>query len=221
MITADDAATQTDAFGQSAQNYGQASNAYSNMLTGSGTLSNINEYINPYYDQVLNRVLGRMDTDFNKQLGQIGDSAQASGAFGGGRHGIVEGEAYGQHNLNVGDVSANIQQQAYADAAERAYRDQVTGAQGLTGLGSDYFNIGNTIQQNQLLQGSMEQQMLQSILDQSASMYDNYMNDPYQMIDMLSALLGGDIRSGSGSTEQSATSTPGIFDYLSLAAQAV
>lgn len=217
MITANN---NTDAFDMSASLLGDASKAAQGFLGEGGSLSNINSYIDPYYQQVLDRVLGRMGTNFNQQLNSIGDSAEAAGAFGGGRHGVVEGVARGEYNRNVGDVSATLNSEAFNNAADRAYRDKVTGMQGLTGLGGSYFDIGNTIMNNQQAQGTMEQELLQSILNAGNQDLSTLLSNPMRLIDIYNALLSTDPRNNAGSASASETYNPGMFDYLSLAAQA-
>lgn len=198
---------------------GQAGGVYSGLLDPGGSLQNINEYMNPYYDQVLQSVLGNMET--NKQLGmnQIGDAAGASSAFGGARHGLQEGQFLGEHSRAVGDVSGNLLMNQFDNAADRAYRDQTTGAQGLTQLGNQYYGIGNDIADRQMGQGGMQQDLMQQILSGGSDQFNQFMQNPYQMIDMLQSLLSGDARRGQGSNTQQ--STPGLFDYLSLGAQAI
>ena len=219
MITANqEGQTPQNPFESASGLLGGAADTYQNMASGD-SLGNINKYIDPYYQNVLDSVLGRMQTNSNLQQDQIGDAAQSSGAYGGSRHGVAEGVALGEYNKNVGDVTNQISSQAFNDAAERIYRDQSTGAQGMQGLGKDYFNIGNNIADRQGAAGQQQQDLLQQILTGGAGQFDQYMQNPYQMMDMMQALLSGDTRNAQGSNTQQ--STPGLYDYLSLAAQAV
>lgn len=217
MITADN---NTDAFTQSASLLGQASSTAQSFLDPGASLSNINSYIDPYYQQVLDSVLGRMQTDFNAQMQSVGDAATAAGAFGGGRHGVVEGVTRGEYNRNVGDVTNYISSAAYNDAAERSYRDLTTGLAALTGLGTSYFDIGNSIMDTQLEQGTMEQELLQSILDMGSESLQTLLDNPYELIDLYNALLSTDARNNAGSAQGEESYEPGLFDYLSLGFQA-
>ena len=56
---------------------------------------------------------------------------------------------------------------------------------------------------------------MQQILSGGAGIFEQFQNNPYQMIDMMQALLVGDASRAQGKTTQQ--STPGMFDYLSLA----
>lgn len=218
--------TQPTAFETAADLYGKSANVYEGLTTGAGSLSNINKYIDPYHKKVLNATLGRMGRNFETQLDQVGDAAQAASAFGGSRHGLVEAEAREGYNRNVGDVTAQIKSQAFNDAAERAYRDQVTGAQGLTGLGGNYYQIGADVADRQLMQGSMQQQLLQTILTQGAQGVDQQLQHPYDLIDLLRGTLAGDARRNAVTTESSGTSSttqqtqPGLYDWVSMWLQA-
>lgn len=205
----------------SAELFGGAKNSYDDLMQ-TGVMTNINDYINPYYDQVLNAVLGRMGTAHNQQLNMIGDNASRAGAFGGSRHGVAEGVATGEYNRNVGDVSAQLKQQAFDQATKLSLSDianKHAATQGATQLGSTYYNVGNDLTDRQMQQGSIQQQLLQAILGGASAEFDEYMQQPYQVIDMFSALLGADPRANQVQQEQQ--STPGLFDYLALAAQAV
>ena len=206
-------------FDTSAGMLGQAGDAFGGFLEPGGSLQNINDYMNPYYDQVLQSVLGNMETQQQLGLNQIGDQATASSAFGGARHGLQEGQFRGEHSRAVGDVTGNLLMNQFDNAADRAFRDQTTGAQGLTQLGNQFYGIGNDIADRQMGQGGMQQDLMQQILSGGADQFNQFMQNPYQMIDMLQALLSGDARRGQGSNTQQ--STPGLFDYLSLGAQAI
>ena len=213
MITADG---NPDAYGMSSEMLGNAGGIFKSMQDGS-YLQNINEYLNPYYEQVLNKALGRMGTNYEKTMGGIGDSAIAAGAFGGSRHGVAEGVATGEYNRNVGDVTAQLMSQGYGQAMDTMRGDMSTAASGMIGLGKDYYNIGNNIADRTAASGQAERTLWQQILDMGNQEYSNYMQNPFQMIELYSALLGNDVRRGNVSG--TSTSTPGLFDYLSLGAQ--
>ncbi len=212
--------TQPNAFDLSSNMMSGAGDIYKQMGEGAGSLTNINSYMSPYLDSVLNSALGRMDTNYQTQLGQIGDAALASGAFGGSRHGVAEGIAAGEYNKNVGELTAGVQQQGFESAAERLYRDMMSSAQGQGSLGGAYYNVGKDIMGTQEQQGATQQQLLQSILDQGSSDFNAMMQNPYQMITLMQALLSGDPRNNNVTTTGTGTqsTTPSFFDYLSAAA---
>lgn len=220
MITANNksqSSTAPTAYESASGNLSGASDIYAG-LNKEGSLANINKYINPYYQNVMDTVLGRMKEGHTQDMMAIGDQASAAGAFGGSRHGVVEGMANRDYNRNVSDTMTQISSQAFESAADRAYRDKVTAAQGMTGLGNDYFNIGRTLGQDQMDQGNMQQNLLQQILSGTSGKFQDWMNEPYKAIDMFKSLLGADARRGNATSTQQ--STPGLYDYLALAAQA-
>lgn len=219
MITANDTITpQTaDPHSTAAGMLGTAGDIYKTM-GAEGSLTNINSYLNPYYDQVINAALGRLGTQEQMALNQIGDSAIAAGAFGGSRHGIVEGVTRGEFGKAAGELAGNLGMQSFESAADRAFRDQVTSAQGLTGLGGQYYNIGNDIIDRQMNQGTLQQQLMQAILGSADNTFQGLLQNPYQMIDLFNAVLASDPRRANvqGTTQ----SRPGLLDIASAGLQA-
>lgn len=204
-------------FEQSAGLLGGAGDIYKNVASG-GFLENINSYINPYYTQVLDAALGRMGQQKDIALGQLGDQAIASGAFGGSRQGVAEGTLLGDYNRNVGELTSQVSSNAFNTALQNLTQNQFNAASGMQGLGGNLFNIGQTITQGQAAAGGQQQDLMNQILQGGAGQFDKLVQSPYQMINLFQALLQGDPRNNAGQTEQQ--STPGLFDYLSLFAQA-
>lgn len=219
MVTATTtaAATPTDPYTTSADLLTQAQTG-ANQFQGS-LLGSINDYVNPYYDQVISNTLGRMQDDRTQTLNQVGDAAAAAGAFGGSRHGIVESQVYDDYNRNMSEYADGAYANAYNNATALQNQDFAQQMQ-LSGmnqnLGNTYLGIGNAIQNQQSTYGTQEQNLLQTILSGGQQEWASMMEHPYQIIDALNAALSLDPRSGAGSAQQS--STPGLFDYLSLAA---
>lgn len=209
------------AYDNSASLLGKAGDIYS-TLGVEGGLTNINSYLNPYYDQVLNSALGRMQTNYQNQNNAIGDQAISAGAFGGSRHGVMEGILAGEYNKNVGELTANTMNTGWNNAAQLAMTDaQIKGnaANAMTQLGGQYFDIGRTISGDQMNNGTMQQQLLQAILSGGNEGFQEYMQNPYKMIDLFQSIMSNDPRRQQGQTK--AQSTPGLFDYLALGAQAM
>jgi len=187
-----------------------------------GLLQNINDYINPYYENVISNTLGRMGDERTTALNQVGDAAASAGAFGGSRHGLVESDVYSNFDRNMTEYvnQANVDK---FNAAQGTMAQDFGMAQnmftGMTGLGNQYLNIGNQAQTQQAGYGQMQEQLLNQILQGNAGMWGQMTQSPYQIIDALNGILSIDPRRGAGLAQQS--STPGLFDYLSLGAQAV
>lgn len=208
--------TATNPYDQSANYLNQAGDIFSGIGSG-GYMQNINSYLNPFYQNVTDTALGRMDTNFQQQNNQLGDAAGAAGAFGGGRHGVVEGVLGGEYNKNVGDVSGNLAMQGFNQAQGMAQQDQYTAAQGSTQLGNNMFNIGNKVADRQMQAGNMQQNLMQQILGGGQQQFQQMTNNPYQTIDMFQGINQGDSRNNAGMGTGS--STPGMFDYMSLGLQ--
>ncbi len=77
------------------------------------------------------------------------------------------------------------------------------------------FGMGQTVNNNLMAQGAMQQALQQSVLDAAANKYAGYVNHPAQGLAYLNAALGV-----TPTTPQTTTTTkqPGLFDYLTLGA---
>lgn len=206
----------TNPFDMSAGLLGTAANSV-NDASNYNMVGNINQFMNPYYENVLDSAMQRMQQNFDTSLTQLGDRAHAAGAFGGGRHGVVEGQMYGDYNRNVGELTANVMADAYnqsAGLAQNQFNNQLNAAGTAGALGGQYFNTGQAITGMQQQAGGQQQDLLNAILQGGAQQYSGYTQSPYQTIDLFRALLGSDPRQNAGQATQS--STPGLFDYLSL-----
>jgi hypothetical protein len=193
---------------------GGAKDIYKSFADGS-FMSNINDYINPYYSQILDAAMGRMTQARDQSVGRVGDVAMSSGAFGGSRHGLAEGQIYSDFNRDVGEMSANLASQGF----DRGLASMFQTAGNMQNLGSNYFNVGQTLNQNQAMAGGQQQELMNMILGGGSQQFAQMMQSPYQTINLLQAILSSDPRNNAAMT--TGQSTPGLFDYLSLAAQAM
>ena len=83
----------------------------------------IEGYMNPYTDDVINRTMDDMNRMRGiQQVGIEGNAAQA-GAFGGSRQGLVESELNRNFMQQTGDMSANMRNLAYGQAANLSGQD--------------------------------------------------------------------------------------------------
>lgn len=91
-----------------------------NAPTLAGSMS---RYMNPYEDQVVQG----MTQDANRQLGQMqtqnAADADAAGAFGGSRHGLVEAETNIGVNRNLQDSVGQLRHQGFTTAGQMAGQD--------------------------------------------------------------------------------------------------
>jgi len=87
----------------------------------------------------------------------------------------------------------------------------------LANLGNLGFGMGQTINRNMAQDGAMRQGMQQLLIDAARNQFNNYRNQPYSDVGLLSAALGQSPVPQTTTT----TNTPGLFDYLSLGASAM
>jgi len=208
----------SNAYGASADLMGRAAETYAGVAQGSPIMESMNSYLNPYYKEVMESATSRMIDQRNQDLMKVGDAAEAAGAFGGSRHGILDAEVYDRSQRNIAEMEYGMLSDRFNTAAALGAQDvgfNLAGAQGMQGLAGDYFNTGERIRQNQMADGTMQQQLLQAILSGASGQFDDYMSSPYQTIDLLSSVMSRDPRAA----EQTQSYTPGLYDYIGLGLQ--
>ena len=84
----------------------------------------IGAYMSPYTQQVEQQAMRQLDDQRLRSLNQTADNATAAGAFGGSRHGVMEGVVNAETAKQAGLMSAQLRDQAYR--------------QGLTAMESDF-----------------------------------------------------------------------------------
>ena len=134
-----------------------------------------------------------------------------------------------QAGLSAGTTSAQLQQQANLAnqqvAMQAALANQQAGlsgaqfrlgaAQQLGNLANLGFGMGQQVQQNLALQGAIRQQQQQALIDAARGQYGGFVGAPQQAIATQLGAFGG---SQTAAQTQTQTKQPGLFDYLSLAA---
>lgn len=110
---------------------GQQSYDYNplNVNGGSFLSANLNEYMNPFVQNVENAALANMQQGLKQNLNTIADRSINAGAFGGSRQGVMEGTAAAEAARQFGDFSANLRNQAFDNAANLAGQDMSRGMQ--------------------------------------------------------------------------------------------
>lgn len=105
--------------------------------------------------------------------------------------------------------------------AQAKSADELARASGLTGLGgaaeglgSLLFGVGNTVNQQQASAGSLQQQLIQQIMGGAQGQYQNFMQQPQNLLNMSLAALG--MNPMSAATTTTSSYNPGMFDYLQL-----
>ena len=105
-------------------------------------------------------------------------------------------------------------QQLNQMAGLNANQQRLGAASQMGQLGQQAFNTGQTISQNQMQQGLMQQGLQQTLIDAARGQYGGFIGAPQQSLSLPLAALGAQPNQ-STTTQQK---NPGLFDYLSLAA---
>ena len=94
----------------------QQANALNPLLTQSlqyGLTGAMDVNNNPYFQSALEASLRPLQTQMTQGLQQVGSAAQQAGAYGGGRHGIAEALSFEKGMQSMGDVAAQMGNEAY------------------------------------------------------------------------------------------------------------
>ena len=125
--------------GAATQNVGQAQNQgqqYLGAATAAGLAGaqaidpsqlNINQYMNPFTQNVVNATQAAMNQQQGQQLSQQQSEAIRAGAFGGERAGLQRGQLMGQQSLAQAQAIAPLYQQNYQQALAAAQQQQGVG----------------------------------------------------------------------------------------------
>ena len=106
----------------------------------SGNADATKQLMNPYQQQVVDRMNEQFQYQNNQTMNQVNDAATRAGAFGGSRHGVTAGVALGENARNQGMQMAGLLQGGFDQTMNRA--GQLAGyGMGAAGQGS---NLGMT-----------------------------------------------------------------------------
>jgi len=184
--------------------------------TGAGTgAGSIQSYMTPYMTQVIDASLAEFDKQAAVREKEIGDAAIGAGAFGGGRHGLLESEYKSQSDKNRALLNAQLLQQGFGQGAALRQQDYtnllgLAGAkaglaQGELGLGTYQKGLAQLAPQlaggdiGTLSQvGAIQQQQAQREKDAAAQAAQMAAFEPYQRlqtygtgIGQLAGMMGG------------------------------
>ena len=168
--------------------------------TGAGTgAGSIASYMSPYQSQVIDASLAEFDKQAAVREKEIGDAAIAAGAFGGGRHGVLEAEYKTQSDKNRTALMNQMLQQGFGQGAQLRQQDymnqlglagaQAGLAQGQLGLGQYQRGLAQLAPQLaggdiQTLTGigAIQQQQAQREKDAAAQTAQMAAMEPYQRL---------------------------------------
>ena len=105
------------------------------------------QFMSPYQSQVMEASLAEFDRNAQMQQQGLRDQAVASGAFGGGREGVVQSEYMRGSDMNRAQLQAGLLQQGFGQAqqaAQQQFQNQMGLASALPGLQSgDISTLGS------------------------------------------------------------------------------
>ena len=119
------------------------------------------QFMSPYQSQVMEASLAEFDRNSQMQQQQIADQAVKSGAFGGGREGVMQAEYQAGSDMDRATLQAQLLNQGFQQsqqAAQQQFQNQQGLAQLLPGLqGTDISRLGSL--------GALNQAQTQAGLD--------------------------------------------------------
>jgi hypothetical protein len=166
------------------------------------------QYMSPYQSQVMDAALAEFDRNAQIQQQQIADQAVASGAFGGGREGVVQSEYMRGSDMNRAALQAGLLQQGFGQAqqaAQQNFANQMGLASALPGLQSgDISTLGSL--------GALNQAQAQAGLDAQREATRMAAYQPQEQLqnygNLVTGIMGG--MAGSG-TQTSQVPDPGFL----------
>ncbi len=149
------------------------------------------QFMSPYQSQVMDASLAEFDRNAAMQQQGLRDQAVASGAFGGGREGVVQSEYMAGSDRNRAQLQAGLLQSGFQNA-QQAAQQQFSNQQGLAQLvpglqGTDISRLGQL--------GALNQAQTQAGLDAQREATRMATYQPQEQIDrfanQVTGIMGG------------------------------
>ena len=159
------------------------------------------QYMSPYQSQVMDVALAEFDKNAQIQQQQIADQAVASGAFGGGREGVLEAEYQSGSDMKRAQLQAQLLQQGFGQAqqaAQQNFSNQMGLASALPGLQSgDISTLGSL--------GALNQAQTQAGLDAQREATRMAAYQPQEQLqnygNLVTGIMGGMAGSGTQTSQ--------------------
>lgn len=164
---------------------------------------NVDEYMNPYVENVIDPAIGDVERRVAQQRQELNSRAAKTGSFGGSRNAVAQQMLEGEGQREIGRLSADARAKAFNEAANQFRLDQsnipklYSDALGLAGKGQDLQSnairdtqgaIAGTGGVQQLLRGG-----IQGIGDVAALEQLRY-NQQQQLLDANQGLVGTQVQ---------------------------
>ena len=158
------------------------------------------QFMSPYQSQVMDASLAEFDRNSAIQQKQISDQAVSSGAFGGGREGVMQAEYQAGSDRNRAALQAGMLQEGFQNAqaaAQQQFNNQQGLAQLLPGLqGTDISRLGSL--------GALNQAQTQAGLDATREANRMAAFQPQEQLqnygNLVTGIMGGMQGSGTATT---------------------
>jgi hypothetical protein len=153
----------------------------------------VQEYMNPYLQGALDPTLRAIREQQTQTLQGLGSQAQAAGAFGGSRQGVVEAQTLGQFGQQMGDVIGTGYAQAF-DRATNLMGDeqarQLAGASALSQAANQLRSVGYADADVLRTLGAEERGLTQAGMEADYNEYLRSQAFPYQSLQARLSPLG-------------------------------
>jgi hypothetical protein len=202
-----------------------------NVTAGQLATTNLNPYMNPYTQQVIDKTLPLMQQQNALSQNQQANAANSSNAFGGSRQGVQQGVAQAQGAMNIGQMAAGLnqanfqqaQQGAMGDIGNRLKADQGNQNAALQKIQSDILastglgNLGDSMNKANVANFNMQQSAgagqsmeAQNQINSQISKFNDAFNYPQKQLGTLLSALGmtpHDTSTSGQTTQQTTTPT--------------
>jgi len=185
---------------------------------------NMNQYMNPYANEVIDRSLGNLEDARQTAIQKMQSQAVNAGAYGGSRHGVADSLTNEVYAKQAGDLSSNLNMQNYNQALNQfnnqnamglnVAQNQMAGAGALSGLANMGFGMANYLDDKAYNRSEAQRMMQQALVDKAQQQFGGFTGAGQQGLSALLSSLG--IIPAQG--EQTTTQEHGLFDYIRLLA---
>ncbi len=174
------------------------------------TPGQIQGYLNPYTQNVVDTTTNQLQHDNSQQMAQLQGNQIAQGALGGNATGVAKGILAGQQGRTLASTTAGLYQQGYGQALQAAQQQQQTGLAGanatanygISGQGAALQGAGA-----QIGAGTLQQQTDQARLNALYGQYAQAQAYPYQQAQWLAGIQTGVGSNLGGTTSSNGTTT--------------
>jgi hypothetical protein len=207
---------QTQAFGQVQSNQGvyqpYMQQAFASAQQGSApSYANVQSYMNPYQQSVIDATQQQFDTQNQRQLQDVRSQVAKQGALGGSGRQVAEALTKEAQMNAQNPVIANLYNQGYSQALNASQTDAsraLQAAQVTSGLGGQAQQYGYNDVNALLGIGGLQQGLQQAQYDTATQNAQQQAAYPYQQLQWLSGIATG-LGGASGTTTTGSQTTPG------------